>query len=95
MELGDRQRRLGAPRGTYALLPQTCCVSTGKARREDEQEGAQQRRELSEPQTGDQGPPPAGQVGVQGAWSMLRMETSVCSPQVGVEGAWSTQRTER
>lgn len=64
-------------------------------RREDEQEGAQQRRELSEPQTGDQGPPPAGQVGVQGAWSMLRMETSVCSPQVGVEGALSTQRTER
>lgn len=60
--------------------PAACPPEGGKTNRR-----AQQQRELSEPQTGDQGPPAAGQVGVQGAWSM-RGWNSASGPQVGIGG---------
>lgn len=95
MELGDGQRRLGAPGGTYAGSPTADLLRVHRKGGKTNKKGHSSSGNYQSPRLETRVRPPAGQVGVQGAWSMRRMETGVCSPQVGVEGAWSTQRTER
>ena len=67
---------------TRALLSQTCCVSTGKA-------GGRTRRGTAAAGTiraADWRPAVRPQVGVEGAWSTQRMETSFRPPAGGGAG---------
>lgn len=83
MELGDGQRRLGAPGGTYACSPTADLLRVHRKggrtyKKGHSSSGYYQSRRLETSVR--------PQVGVEGAWSTQRMETSFRPPAGGGAG---------